>query len=57
MNLFMQGENNQVIANHFGVSRERVRQWKLNFGMTSVTYVLKADIQQALADGDLKEEK
>ena len=33
-------ESGQVIANEFGVSRERVRQWKNTFGETITFYRL-----------------
>tara|TARA_R100001224_G_scaffold113762_1_gene100536 strand:+ start:941 stop:1156 length:216 start_codon:yes stop_codon:yes gene_type:complete len=46
--MFLQGDNNQQIGNYFGVSRERVRHWKNNFGITEVKYTLKADVQDII---------
>ena len=46
--MFLQGDNNQQIGDYFGVTRERVRHWKNNFGITQVVYRLKPDVQNII---------
>ncbi len=38
------GESGQAIANEFGVSRERVRQWKNTFGQVITLYQLHPEV-------------
>ncbi len=40
------GRSGQQIANHFGVSRERVRQWKNTFGQVIVLYQLHPEVER-----------
>ena len=42
--MFLQGDNNQQIGDYFGVTRERVRHWKNNFGITQVVYTTMSKI-------------
>ena len=44
------GESGQHIADRFGVSRERVRQWKNTFGTVVSLYQVHPDVQ-AVLDG------
>lgn len=46
--LISEGESGQVIANEFGVSRERVRQWKNIFGEVITTYRVYPEIERML---------
>lgn len=43
-------QSGQVIADQFGVSRERVRQWRNQFGQTISMYRVHADVD-ALRQG------
>lgn len=43
---FARGESGQVIADEFGVSRERVRQWKNTFGTSVSLYQVHPEIQR-----------
>ena len=43
-----EGKSGQVIANDFGVSRERVRQWKNTFGDMVTIYQLHPEIERIL---------
>ena len=40
------GESGQTIANEFGVSRERVRQWKNTFGSVITLYQLHPEVER-----------
>jgi hypothetical protein len=40
------GESGQTIANEFGVSRERVRQWKNTFGQVITLYQLHPEVER-----------
>jgi hypothetical protein len=40
------GESGQAIANEFGVSRERVRQWKNTFGSVITLYQLHPEVER-----------
>jgi ABC-type polar amino acid transport system ATPase subunit len=40
------GESGQTIANEFGVSRERVRQWKNTFGLVITLYQLHPEVER-----------
>lgn len=42
------GESGQIIADEFGVSRERVRQWKNTFGEVITYYRVFPEIDQIL---------
>lgn len=42
------GESGQQIAKTFGVSRERVRQWKNTFGTVVTVYQVHPEIQALL---------
>ncbi|HHO54096.1 MAG TPA: hypothetical protein ENK18_25305 [Deltaproteobacteria bacterium] len=42
------GESGQEIARAFGVSRERVRQWKNAFGTVVTVYQIHPEIQTLL---------
>lgn len=48
LNAIATGVSGQVIADEFGVSRERVRQWKNAFGDTVTVYQLKPEVKQTL---------
>lgn len=48
ISLIAEGESGQVIANEFGVSRERVRQWKNIFGEVITTYRVFPEIERML---------
>lgn len=48
LNAISNGVSGQVIADEFGVSRERVRQWKDTFGDTVTVYQLKPEVKNAL---------
>ena len=45
-----QGESGQDIADDFGVSRERVRQWKNTFGRVVTLYQLHPSIERVLQE-------
>ena len=49
--MFLQGDNNQQIGDYFGVTRERVRHWKNNFGITQVVYTLNDDVKNIMDEG------
>ncbi|MCA9569449.1 MAG: hypothetical protein KC656_16490 [Myxococcales bacterium] len=42
------GESGQVIADHFDVSRERVRQWKNAFGQVVTLYQVHPEVAALL---------
>ena len=44
------GESGQTIANDFGVSRERVRQWKNTFGEVITHYRVYPEVDHILND-------
>ncbi len=44
------GESGQQIADEFGVSRERVRQWKNTFGTVITLYQLHPEVERILAE-------
>ena len=43
-------ESGQVIADEFGVSRERVRQWKNAFGTVITMYQLHPEVERILRE-------
>ena len=43
-------ESGQAIANEFGVSRERVRQWKNTFGTVITLYQLHPEVERILME-------
>ncbi len=43
-------ESGQAIAEEFGVSRERVRQWKITFGTVITHYQLHPEVERILAE-------
>ena len=43
-------ESGQAIANEFGVSRERVRQWKNTFGTVITLYQLHPEVERMLSE-------
>lgn len=45
-------ESGQAIADEFGVSRERVRQWKNTFGEVLTYYRLHPEIERILKEKD-----
>lgn len=45
-----EGESGQVIADEFGVSRERVRQWKNAFGTVITLYQLHPEVERILKE-------
>lgn len=44
------GESGQTIADEFGVSRERVRQWKNTFGQVITLYQLHPEVERILRE-------
>lgn len=44
------GESGQTIAMEFGVSRERVRQWKNTFGQVITLYQLHPEVERILRE-------
>lgn len=46
LKLLRQGSSGETIAEEYGVSRERVRQWKNAFGQVVQTYDINPAIQQ-----------
>jgi cytochrome oxidase Cu insertion factor (SCO1/SenC/PrrC family) len=44
--LLKDGSSGEQIAEEYGVSRERVRQWKNAFGVVTQSYDVSADIQK-----------
>lgn len=44
------GESGQVIADEFGVSRERVRQWKNTFGAVITVYQVYPEVDRILRE-------
>lgn len=44
------GESGQTIANEFGVSRERVRQWKNTFGEVITHYRVYPEVDRMLRE-------
>jgi len=44
------GESGQTIAVEFGVSRERVRQWKNTFGQVITLYQLHPEVERILRE-------
>ena len=44
------GESGQVNADEFGVSRERVRQWKKTFGEVSTHYRVYPEVDRLLQE-------
>jgi AraC-like DNA-binding protein len=46
LRLLQEGVSGEEIAEEFGVSRERVRQWKNTFGESVTSYELDPDIQK-----------
>jgi DNA-directed RNA polymerase sigma subunit (sigma70/sigma32) len=44
------GESGQEIANEFGVSRERVRQWKNTFGQVITLYQIHPEVERILRE-------
>ena len=44
------GESGQTIADGFGVSRERVRQWKNAFGTVITLYQLHPEVERILKE-------
>ena len=45
------GVSGQVIADEFGVSRERVRQWKNTFGQVITLYQLHPEVERIFREG------
>jgi DNA-directed RNA polymerase sigma subunit (sigma70/sigma32) len=45
-----EGESGQTIADEFGVSRERVRQWKNAFGTVITLYQLHPEVERLLRE-------
>ncbi len=44
------GESGQAVANEFGVSRERVRQWKNTFGEVITHYRVFPEVDRILRE-------
>jgi hypothetical protein len=51
MGALSDGESGEVLAQEFGVSRERVRQWKQTFGTVVTLYQVHPDVQRVLDEG------
>lgn len=49
VDMLQEERSGQEIADSFGVSRERVRQWKNAFGHSVVIYQVHPDVQRLLA--------
>lgn len=47
---FAAGESGQAIADHFEVSRERVRQWKNTFGQVVTLYQIHPEVRRVLEE-------
>lgn len=47
---FKANDNNQKIADDFGVSRERVRQWKHTLGRTFTFFEVDPDVKALLRE-------
>jgi ABC-type siderophore export system fused ATPase/permease subunit len=43
-------ESGQIIADEFGVSRERVRQWKNTFGTVITLYQVHPEVERILKE-------
>jgi hypothetical protein len=43
-------ESGQVVAEEFGVSRERVRQWKNTFGTVITMYQVHPEVERLLSE-------
>jgi hypothetical protein len=43
-------ESGQLVADEFGVSRERVRQWKNTFGTVITMYQVHPEVERLLAE-------
>lgn len=43
-------ESGQAVADEFGVSRERVRQWKNTFGTVITMYQVHPEVERLLAE-------
>jgi hypothetical protein len=43
-------ESGQTVADEFGVSRERVRQWKNTFGTVITMYQVHPEVERLLAE-------
>ncbi|MBK7756544.1 MAG: hypothetical protein IPO67_15565 [Deltaproteobacteria bacterium] len=43
-------ESGQIIADEFGVSRERVRQWKNTFGTVITLYQVHPEVERILRE-------
>lgn len=48
LHLFEENESGEVIAREFGVSRERVRQWRNLLGTTVTTFLPADGVAQVL---------
>lgn len=48
-------ESGQAVAEEFGVSRERVRQWKNTFGTVITMYQVHPEIERLLTERKLAE--
>lgn len=49
------GESGQQIADHFEVSRERVRQWKNTFGQVVTLYQVHPEVAGLLDEAEAQE--
>ena len=47
---FAANESGQIIADEFGVSRERVRQWKNTFGTVITLYQVHPEVERILRE-------
>jgi ABC-type siderophore export system fused ATPase/permease subunit len=43
-------ESGQIVADEFGVSRERVRQWKNTFGTVITVYQVHPEVERLLRE-------
>jgi hypothetical protein len=48
--MFRRGTSGQLIADEFGVSRQRVHQWKHKLGQPRVIFILKPEIEKILEE-------
>ena len=43
-------ESGQILADEFGVSRERIRQWKNTFGTVITVYQVHPEVERLLRE-------
>lgn len=50
VNQFSAGVAGPSIASEFGVTRQRVNQWKRKLGVEHITYVLQPEVEELLVE-------